>query len=80
MSKPIAYVFLDRCRDWECFVTLDPREADDDEDLYLAGTVSSLNELHELMDDNGFDSEYFYEYINLCLPHRLYNLLDKEDR
>ena len=78
MTKPVAYVLLSRSRDWECFVTADPSEAYDDEDLYLAGEVSSLKELFQLMEDNGFDAEYFYEYVDNCMSHKLYDLLNKE--
>lgn len=79
MPKSVAYVFLSRSRDWECFVTLNPNEADRDEDLYLAGQVSSLKELFQLMEDNDFDAEYFYEYVDCCMSHRIYNMLNKED-
>ena len=78
MSESVAYVFLDRSRDWECYVTLDPSEAEGDEDLYLAGTVSSLKELFHLMEAHDFDAEYFYEYVDRCMSHRIYNMLDKE--
>lgn len=79
MIKQCAYVFLSRSRDWECFVTTDPREAEGDDDLYLAGQVGSLKELFQLMDEHDFDAEYFYEYVDHCLSHRLYNLLNKGD-
>lgn len=77
MSK--AYVYLSRSCDWECFVSENPHEADGDEDLYLAGEVSSLKELFQLMEDNDFDAEYFYEYVDHCLSHRIYNMLNKGD-
>lgn len=76
MSK--AYVYMSRSRDWECFVTTDPRDAEGDDDLYLAGEVSSLKELFKLMEDNDFDAEYFYEYVDHCMSHRLFNLLNKD--
>jgi hypothetical protein len=78
MTKQCAYVFLSRSRDWECFVTTDPREAEGDDDLYLAGEVSSLKELFKLMEDNDFDAEYFYEYVDHCMSHRLFNMLNKD--
>ena len=78
MSNPVAYVYLSRSCDWECFVTTNPHEADGDDDLYLAGEVSSLKELFHLMEDNDFDAEYFYEYVDRCLPHYLFNLLNKD--
>ena len=73
-----AYVYLSHSRDWECFVTTDKQELDGDDDLWFAGEVSSLTDLFHLMEDNGFDAEYFYAYIDYCLPHSLYNLLNKE--
>ena len=78
MNKPVAYVFLSRSRDWECFVTTDPSEVEGDEDLYLAGEVSSLEELFHLMEDNDFDAEYFYEYVDHCMSHRMFTLLNKD--
>ena len=78
MSKSVAYVFLDRSRDWECFVCENPHEADGDDDLYLAGEVNSLKELFQLMEEHGFDAEYFYEYIDRCMPHYLFNMLNKD--
>ena len=74
-----AYVYLSHSRDWECFVTDDKQEFTDDDDLYLAGEVSSLEELFNLMEDNDFDAEYFYYFVDRCLSHRLYNMLNKED-
>jgi hypothetical protein len=76
MTKPVAYVFLSKSCDWECFVVTNPLEADGDDDLYLVGSVSSLEDLFHLMEDNDFDAEYFYEYVDRCLSHRLYNLLN----
>ena len=76
MSKPIAYVFLSHSRDWECEVTLNPSEFEGLEDWYLAGEVCSLEELFQLMEDNDFDAEYFYELVE-HLPHRLYNALNQ---
>jgi hypothetical protein len=78
MTKQCAYVFLSSSCDWECFVTTDPREAEGNDDLYLAGEVSSLKELFKLMEDNDFDAEYFYAYVDHCMSHRLFNLLNKD--
>ena len=72
-----AYVYLSRSRDWECFVTDNKYEFADDDDLYLAGEASSLEELFHLMEDNDFDAEYFYEYVDHCMSNRLYNMLNK---
>ena len=36
MIKQCAYVFLDRSRDWECAVTMNPSEFDSLEDWYCA--------------------------------------------
>ena len=74
-----AYVYLSRSRDWECFVTDNKQELADDDDLWLAGEVSSLEELLHLMEDNGFDAEYFYEFVDNCMSHRIYNMLNKEE-
>lgn len=76
MSK--AYVYLSRSCDWECFVCEQPQDLIADDDLYLAGTVSSLKELFQLMDEHDFDAEYFYEYVDNCLSHRLFNMLNKD--
>ena len=78
MANPVAYVYLSRSCDWECFVSENPHEADGDEDLYLVGTVSNLKELFRLMDEHDFDAEYFYEYVDHCMSHRLFNLLNKD--
>lgn len=78
MTKQCAYVYLSRSRDWECFVSEDPVALAADDDLYLAGTVSSLKELFWLMDKHDFDAEYFYEYVDHCMSHRLFNLLNKD--
>lgn len=74
--KPIAYVFLDRNRDWECAVTATPSDFEDDPDWYLAAEVNSLDEVYEVLEDHGFDYEYFYNLVER-MPHRLYNLLNK---
>lgn len=76
MSK--AYVYLSRAYDWECFVSEYPQVFAAEEDMYLAGTVSSLKELFQLMEDNDFDAEYFYEYVDHCMSHRLFNMLNKD--
>lgn len=78
MSKPVVYVYMSRDRDWECYVSEEPMVLAADDDLYLAGTVSSLKELFWLMDAHDFDAEYFYEYVDHCLSHRLFNLLDTD--
>jgi hypothetical protein len=78
MSKPVAYVYLSHSRDWECFVSEDPVVLATDDDLYLAGTVCSLKELFWLMDEHDFDAEYFYEYVDHCMSHRLFNMLNKD--
>ena len=78
MANPVAYVFLSRSCDWECFITTNPHEADGDDDLYLAGEVSNLKELFHLMEDNDFDAEYFYEYVDNCMSHRMFNMLNKD--
>lgn len=78
MSKPVVYVYMSRARDWECFVSEEPIVLAADDDMYLAGEVSSLKELFQLMEDNDFDAEYFYEYVDHCLSHRLYNLLNTD--
>ena len=74
-----AYVYLSRSRDWECFVTDIKQELAADDDLWLAGEVCCLKQLFHLMEDNGFDAEYFYEFVDNCMPHRIYNMLDKEE-
>lgn len=76
--ESVAYVFLNRFRDWECEVTLDKSEFAGLDGWYLAGEVSSLEELFHLMEDNDFDAEYFYYFVDRCLSHRLYNMLNKE--
>ena len=76
--KYVAYVFLDKNRDWECFVTTDPSVFEGDEDLYCVGGVNDLKELMQLMEDNDFDAEYFYEYVDRCMPHYLFNMLNKD--
>ena len=76
MSK--AYVYLSHSCDWECFVCEHTQTLEVDDDLYLAGEVSSLKELFQLMEDNDFDAEYFYEYVDHCLSHRLFNMLNKD--
>lgn len=78
MSNTVAYVYLSRECDWECFVNMYPIELTDDDDLYLAGTVSSLKELFHLMDEHDFDAEYFYEYVDRCMSHELYNMLNHD--
>ena len=78
MIKQCAYVFLDRSRDWECAVTMNPSEFDSLEDWYCAGQVSSLKELFYLMEAYDFDAEYFYEYVDHCLSHQLFNMLNKD--
>lgn len=76
--KYTAYLFLDRTRDWECLVDTDPTLFDGDADIYCAGGVNTLKELFQLMDEHGFDAEYFYEYVDHCLSHRLFNMLNKD--
>ena len=78
MVKAVAYVYLDRSRDWECVVTLNPSEYEGIEDWYCAGQVTNLKELFQLMEDNDFDAEYFYEYVDHCMSHRLFNLLNAD--
>lgn len=75
----VAYVYLDRNRDWECVVTTNPTIFEGDSDWYCLGGVNSLKELLQLMEENGFDAEYFYEYVDRCMSHELYNLLNKEE-
>ena len=76
--KYTAYMFLDRNRDWECVVTTDPAIFEGDPDWYCAGGVDSLKELMQLMDEHGFDAEYFYSYVDYCMSHQLFNLLNKD--
>ena len=78
MTQSVAYVFLDNSRDWECIVTTDPTVFEGDEVLYFAGGINNLKELFQLMEDNDFDAEYFYEYVDHCMPHYLFNLLNKD--
>lgn len=82
-STPVAYVFFNSEFDWECLVSETMLEGINMEDIsdgwYLAGQVSSLKELFQLMEKHDFDAEYFYEYVEHCMSHRLYNLLNKED-
>ena len=75
--ESVAYVFLNHDRDWECEVTTNPEEFEGLEGWYLAGEVSSLKELFELMEANDFDAEYFYEYIDRYVSHPIYNMLNK---
>jgi hypothetical protein len=77
--KYVAYVFLDRTRDWECAVTPFPSDFDGDPNWYLVGGVNNLKELFQLMEEHGFDAEYFYEYVDHCMSHPLYNMLNKEE-
>ena len=78
MANPVAYVFLSRSRDWECVVTDNFADFDGCDDWYLVGEVSSLKELFQLMEDNNFDAEYFYEYVDHCMSHRLFDMLNKD--
>ena len=78
MSKPVAYAFLSHSRDWEFWITDNLADFNGCDDWYLAGEVSSLKELFQLMEDNDFDAEYFYEYVDHCMPHRIFNMLNKD--
>ena len=78
MSKPVVYVYMSHAEDWECFVSEESIVLAADDDLYLAGTVSNLKELFLLMDAHDFDGEYFYNFVDHCLSHRLYNLLNAD--
>jgi hypothetical protein len=78
--KYTAYVFLDRNRDWECAVTVHPELYDGDTDWYCVGGVNNLKELFHLMEAHDFDAEYFYEYVDRCMSHELYNMLNKEEK
>lgn len=74
----VAYLFLNHLYDWECVVTERPSEFEGYDGWYLAGKVSTLKELFKLMEDNDFDAEYFYEYVDHCMSHRLFNMLNKD--
>lgn len=78
MDKVIAYVLFNHELDWEALVTANKHEADalnGCDSWYIAGEVSSLEELFRLLDDNDFDPEYFYEFVDR-MPHWLYNALN----
>lgn len=75
--KYVAYVFLSRSRDWECVVTTFLSDFDGDPDWYCVGGVNNLKELFQVMDEHDFDAEYFYEYVDHCMSHQLYNLLNR---
>jgi hypothetical protein len=78
MTTAIAYVFLNSSFDWECIVTERPSDFEGYGDWFLAGAVNNLKELFQLMDKYDFDAEYFYEYVDHCMSHRLFNLLNKD--
>lgn len=78
MPESIAYVFLDRSRDWECIVTTEPSVFEGDVYLYCVGSVNNLKELMQLMEEHGFDAEYFYAYVDYSMPHYLFNMLNKD--
>lgn len=77
-AKPIAYVFFDRDRDWECAITDSKEKLEGLDGLYLGGEVNTLSEVFDLLEAHDFDPEYFYNFVD-DMPHHLYNLLNKED-
>lgn len=73
-----AYVLFNRERDWEALITAHKQEAgslDGFDGWYIAGEVSSLEELFYLFNENDFDAEYFYNFVD-DMPHWLYNALN----
>ena len=78
MTTSVAYFFLNRLCDWECVVTDRRSDFDGYDSWYLAGEVRNLNELFQLMDKHDFDAEYFYEYVDHCMSHHLFNLLNQD--
>ena len=75
--KFAAYLFFDRDCDWECYITTDPREFDGVPEVYLGGGVNTLTEVFDLMMEHGFDAEYYYLFVERCMSHYIYNLLNK---
>jgi hypothetical protein len=73
-----AYVLFNHERDWEALITAHKQEADSlngFDGWYIAGEVSSLEELFHLFDEHDFDAEYFYNFVD-DMPHWLYNALN----
>jgi hypothetical protein len=81
MSKTTAYVLFNHELDWEVCVTAHKHEAvslGGCGSWYIGGEVSSLKELFKLFEEHDFDAEYFYEYVDHCMPHWLYNALNHD--
>jgi hypothetical protein len=74
---PVAYIFFSHSMDWACDITENPADFEGLDDWYLGGGVSNLKEVFKLLDEHDFDPEYFYDFVD-ALPHRLFNLLNKD--
>jgi hypothetical protein len=80
MYKTTAYVLFNHEMDWVVEVTAHKHEADSlngFDGWYIAGEVSSLEEMFHLFDEHDFDPEYFYNFVDR-LPHWLYNALNHD--
>lgn len=77
INNPVAYIFFDKDRDWESALVLNPKELEGVEGWYLGGIVHSLKEIFSLMENQGFDPEYIYNFFEE-IPHWIYNALDKD--
>jgi hypothetical protein len=78
MAKPVAYILFNHEMDWECRITAHRHEAealDGFDGWRIGGEVNTLEEVFNLLDDNDFDPEYFYNFVEL-MPHWLYNALN----
>ena len=73
-----AYVLFNHDMDWESMITAHKHEADSlngFDGWYIAGEVTSLEELFKLFDEHDFDAEYFYNFVD-DMPHWLYSALN----
>lgn len=76
MSKPIAYIFFDKERTWDCAITTIPSEYEGVGSWYLGGEVYTMMDVLDLLDDHGFDHDYFYKFVD-AMPIQLVLQLNK---
>ena len=80
MSKFIGYIYFDKERDWESYFSTDPHWADNDENWYLAGEVSTLQDVHNILNEKFDDEEYVYHFIKHNISHYAYCELEKQSK
>lgn len=69
------YLYLNKARNWEAWLSSNPNEEFIEEGWYLYATISNIQELWEAMENAGFDGEYIDTFIQFDLSHYDYNVL-----